>query len=274
LAVEIVPQFGVRGMERVVIGKDSVPALLVRPDTDSPRPAALMQHGWTSCKEDFLPLALLLATYGFVSLLPDAWGHGERLPSEGPSWKTERNADYFIEVVRHTSEDLRATLGWLGEQPYTRPDTLIVGGFSMGAMAALITGTEDERVAAVISVSGSPLPDMANVTMLGENAPGPANQVWSREHDAAAHIARLAPKPLLIQHGRHDDMVPVEGALRLYAAAQPHYAAHPDRLALMLYDHTHTVVEAQLRDALTWLAPLFSDPEAPASDGASAHAGG
>jgi len=88
------------------------------------------------------------------------------------------------------------------------------------------------------------------------------------------NIARLAPKPLLIQHGRHDDMVPVEGALRLYAAAQPHYAAHPNHLALMLYDHTHTVVEAQLRDALTWLAPLFADPEPPASDGASAHAEG
>jgi fermentation-respiration switch protein FrsA (DUF1100 family) len=144
----------------------------------------------------------------------------------------------------------------------------------MGAIAALIAGTEDERIAAVVSVSGSPLPDLANVTMLGTNAPSAANQQWSRAHDAAANIAHLAPKPLLIQHGRHDDMVPVEGALRLYAAAQPHYAAHPDHLALMLYDHTHTVVEAQLRDALTWLAPLFAETEPPASDDVPAHAEG
>jgi uncharacterized protein len=261
-------------MERVVIGKARVPALLVRPDTDLPRPAALMQHGWTSCKEDFLPLALLLATYGFVSLLPDAWAHGERLPENGPSWKTERSADHFIDVVRHTSGDLHAALQWLAGQSYVRSDALVAGGFSMGAIAALITGTEDERVAAVVSVSGAPLPDLANVTMLGENAPSAANKQWSREHDAAVNIARLAPKPLLIQHGRHDDMVPVEGALRLYSAAQPYYAEHSDRLALMLYDHTHTVVEAQLRDALTWLAPLFADPKPPASDGASAHTEG
>ena len=110
--------------------------------------------------------------------------------------------------------------------------------------------------------------------MLGENAPSAANQQWSREHDAAANIARLAPKPLLIQHGRHDDMVPVEGALRLYAAALPQYAEHPDHLALMIYDHTHTVVEAQLRDALAWLAPLFAEAEPPARDEASAHAEG
>jgi dienelactone hydrolase len=274
LAIEIVPQYGVGGMERVVIGKDEIPALLVLPATELPRPAALMQHGWTSCKEDFLPLALLLATYGFVSLLPDAWGHGERLPAEGPSWKTERSADYFIDVVRHTSDDLRAALGWLAEQPYAQSDALMVGGFSMGAMAALVTGTEDVRVAAVVCVSGSPLTDLANVTMLGENAPSAANQQWSREHDAAAHIARLAPKPLLIQHGRHDDMVPVEGALRLYAAAKPHYAAHLDRLALMLYDHTHTVVEAQLRDALAWLAPHFADAAPSTQDDASARAAG
>jgi hypothetical protein len=68
-------------------------------------------------------------------------------------------------------------------------------------------------------------------------------------------------------------MVPVEGALRLYSAARPHYAEHPDHLALMLYDHTHTVVEAQLRDALAWLAPFFPEPDPPAHDNAPAHAG-
>jgi len=274
VAVEIVPQYGVGGVERVVMGKDDIPALLVRPETDLSRPAALMQHGWTAAKEDFLPLALLLATYGFVSLLPDAWGHGERLPQVGPTWKTQQSADYFLDVVRYTAGDIGAALTWLAEQPYVWSDALVIGGFSMGAMAALVAGTEDERVAAVVSVSGSPLPDLANVTMLGTNTPSAANQQWSREHDAAANIARLAPKPLLIQHGRHDDMVPVEGALRLYAAAQPHYAAHPDHLALMLYDHTHTVVEAQLRDALIWLAPLFAETASPARDDAPAHAEG
>jgi dienelactone hydrolase len=251
VAVEIVPQFGVGGMERVVVGERTIPALLVRPATDDPRPATLMQHGWASSKEDFLPLALLLATYGFVSLLPDAWGHGERLPESGPSWKTQQSADYFLDVVRHTVGDMRDALAWLADQPYVRPDALAVGGFSMGAMAALV-----------------------NVTMLGMYTPSPANQHWLREHDAAANIARLAPKPLLIQHGRHDDMVPVEGALRLYAAAQPHYEQHPDRLALMLYDHTHTVVEAQLRDALAWLAPLFAEPASHSQNGAALHAEG
>ena len=56
---------------------------------------------------------------------------------------------------------------------------------------------------------------------VGTNAPSAVNQQWSREHDAAANIAQLAPEPLLIQHGRRDDMVPVEGALRLTAPRSP-----------------------------------------------------
>jgi hypothetical protein len=49
----------------------------------------------------------------------------------------------------------------------------------------------------------------------------------------------------------------VEGTLWLYEAALPHYAAHPDRLALMLYDHAHTGTERQMQDAITWMAPFF-----------------
>jgi fermentation-respiration switch protein FrsA (DUF1100 family) len=142
----------------------------------------------------------------------------------------------------------------------------------MGAIAALITGTEDERVAAVVSVSGSPLPDLANVTMLGTNAPSAVNQQWSREHDAAANIAQLAPKPLLIQHGRHDDMVPVEGALRLYSAARPHYADIRPPRADALRPHAHRRRGA-LRDALL-ARPLFAATDPPAHNGGPAHAEG
>jgi hypothetical protein len=52
-------------------------------------------------------------------------------------------------------------------------------------------------------------------------------------------------------------MVPLAGALRLYEAARPHYAAYPERLALMLYDHSHTVTPEQLAAMVNWVAPFF-----------------
>ena len=87
-----------------------MPALLVRPESDQPRPAALLQHGYGASKEDVLPIALALAAFGFVTLVPDAWAHGERLPRHGPNWMTATSADYFLTVVRHTLDDARTLL--------------------------------------------------------------------------------------------------------------------------------------------------------------------
>jgi uncharacterized protein len=251
------PRYAVCPPERVEVGPHDVPALLVRPDASGPHPGALIQHGYRAEKADLLPLGMFLATYGFVSLLPDAWAHGERLPETGSSWKTEQSSDYFLTVIRHTLDDMRDALGVLATREEVDASRLLTGGFSMGAMLALILGTEDERVGAVGSLAGSPLPDLLGASLLGDTMPREEMRDWAREHDAAARIMRLAPKPLLISHGQTDDMVPVAGALRLYAAAESAYTEHPERLTLKLYDHTHTVSQEQIVDAVSWIAPYF-----------------
>ena len=259
MAFELLPRFGVSEPERITCGSRGAPALLVRPDAPGPHPGALIQHGYGAEKSDLLPLALFLATYGFVSLLPDAWGHGERLPKSGPTWQNTTAVDYFLDVAQHTLDDAHEALALLVNHPEVRTDKILAGGFSMGAMVALILGMEDERVAGVASIAGSPLPDLMGVSLFGATLPDEPHCDWAREHDAAARVADFAPKPLLLSHGRQDDMVPVGGAIRLYEAAKPHYAQYPDRLALMLYDHTHTVTQEQIMDAAQWVATFFLD---------------
>lgn len=238
----------------------SVPALLLQPSTSGQHPGVVLQHGYGSRKEDLLPLAQDLAARGFVVLMADAWGHGERLPTAGPTWMTELSADYFFEVTRNTADDVVEGLSLLLQRPEVRPDQLVVGGFSMGAIVALLVGTEDERVGGVVSLAGSPLPDLLGVSIYGSKLAGEESCSYAVAHDAAAadHIGRLAPKPLLISHGHRDDMVPVAGAVRLYEAAKPYYAQYSDRLALRLYDHTHEVGEQQMQDAVQWMTPFFS----------------
>lgn len=259
MAFDLLPRYSVAEPERITFGPHGVPALLVRPDAPGPHPGALIQHGYGAEKTDLLPLAVFLAAYGFVSLLPDAWGHGERLPKSGPTWQTTMSSDFFLDVTRHTLDDVRDALTLLVERPEVRNDKILTGGFSMGAMVALILGTEDERATGVVSIAGSPLPDLMGVSTFGPTTPDEPHCDWAREHDAAAHIASFAPKPLLLSHGREDDMVPVAGALRLYEAAKPYYAEQPERLALMLYEHTHTVTQEQIMDAAGWVATFFLD---------------
>lgn len=266
MATDFIPHSAPPSIERVEIGPRNVPALLVRPQDAAPAgglPAVLIQHGYGAEKADLLPLASLLVSHGFITLLPDAWGHGERFPASGPNWMTQISADYFTEVVRHTVDDMRDALTWLAAVPGARSDDLVIGGFSMGAVAALIVGSEDERVSGLIAASGSPMPDLLPVRLFGSAPPSEESEAWAHAHDAAANIGFLAPKPLLIQHGSEDDMVPVSGALRLYEVAQPLYAKHPDNLTLMLYPHTHMVSEQQMRDAVDWSVERFR-PEAAA----------
>lgn len=256
-------RYPVQSVERIRIGPAVVPALLVRPQTAQPCPAVLLQHGYGASKADLLPLATMLAGAGIIALLPDAWGHGERFPASGPNWRTEMSPDFFLSTVQHTVDDARAALDALYELPGVRPDAVIVGGFSLGAMVALILGTEDSRLAGVVSVSGSSLPDLLPARLFGDALPSETAMAWAREHDATAHIAALAPKPLLLQHGRVDDLVPVAGAMRLYGAALLYYAAASNNLALLLYDHGHTVSEREIEDGVAWLAERFSEPVSP-----------
>lgn len=268
MATDFIPHDTPPVIERVEIGPSSIPALLVRPHGDfAPHslPAAVIQHGYGAEKSDLLPLASILASHGFITLLPDAWGHGERFPASGPNWMTQISADFFMEVVRNTVDDMRGVFDYLRDLPSVNAEATLTGGFSMGAIASLVFGTEDERVAGVIAASGSPLPDLLPVRLFGSAPPSAATEAWARAHDAATNIATLAPKPLLIQHGRADDMVPVAGALRLYEAARPYYEAHPDHLKLMLYPHTHMVTEQQMHEAVHWVAEFFA-PAARTSD--------
>ncbi len=253
------PVYAVRATDRLIFGARQIPSLVVRPDAPGRRPAIVIQHGYGADKTLLLPLAEFLAQRGFVSVLPDAWGHGDRFPATGPNWLTELSADYFLEVLRHTVDDLHALFDDLSAFPDVRPEHTVVAGFSMGAMAALLVGTHDDRVAGVISASGSAAPDLLEISIAGSRLASAQAREWALAHDAAAHLDRLAPRPLLLQHGRPDDMVPVANTLRLYEVARPHYAAHPDRLGLMLYDHTHVVSERQILDAAEWIAPFFGD---------------
>ena len=50
---------------------------------------------------------------------------------------------------------------------------------------------------------------------------------FAQAHDVAAKGAALAPRPLLLSHGRNDDMVPVGGTLRLFEAVTPILRRHP-----------------------------------------------
>lgn len=243
--------------EEIAIGSQEIPALLVRPRADGPHPAAIVQHGYGADKSDLLPLGEYLAERGFVILLPDAWGHGERLPMYGPSYLNTLSADYLFEVVRHTADDLTTCLDVLLTRPDVRPDAVSVAGFSMGGGVALMAGLLDARVAAIVSMAGMAPQDLSVLTLPGITPPSEELQHWARAQNLSAALERFAPRPLLLIHGRQDDMVSPQASQVVYDAALPFYRDHPERLVLKWYDVSHMITVPMIVDAVEWLAPFF-----------------
>ena len=250
-------QYPITPAEELAIGPDEVPALLVRPRDVGPHPAAIIQHGYGADKGDLLPLGEYLAERGFVVLLPDAWGHGERLPLTGPSFLNTLSVDFIAETVLHTVEDARTGLDFLAARPDVRADAITAAGFSMGAGVALALGMQVERVGAVVWLAGASILDLTLLSLPGILPASAAMRRQINAHDLNSELARFAPRPLLLMHGRQDDMVPPQASQRIYDTALPHYRDHPERLALKWYNVSHMITVPMIVEAVEWLAPFF-----------------
>jgi len=252
-----VARYPITPAEEIAVGPDEIPAMLVRPRADGRQPAAIIQHGYGADKTDLLPLGEFLAERGFLVLLPDAWGHGERMPLNGPSFLNTLSADFIAETVIHTADDLKACLDYLSARPDVREDAISVGGFSMGAGIALLAGLNDARVAGIVSLAGASAQDLLSLSLPGMLPASAELQRWAGEQDLISALASFAPRPLLLMHGRQDDMVSPQASQRIYDTALPFYRDFPDRLALKWYDVSHMITVPMIVDAVDWIAPFF-----------------
>jgi fermentation-respiration switch protein FrsA (DUF1100 family) len=127
----------------------------------------------------------------------------------------------------------------------------------MGAGVALAVGMQDARVAAIVSIAGAAMQDLLSLRLPGIQPPSAELCRMAAEHDLGRELAGFAPRPLLLMHGRQDDMVDPQAAQRLYDAARPSYQEHPERLLLKWYNVSHMITVPMIVDAVDWLAPFF-----------------
>lgn len=243
----------------ITLGPDAIPALRVAPlGAAGPMPAIILQHGYGADKYDLAQVAEVTAGLGFTTILPDAWGHGERFDPTGPNFMNSFSANYFVEVIRHVADDLGEIAAALRQDPTIDASHLLLAGFSLGGITSILAAERDHRIAGVLAIAGGVAPDSLEAA-LGLAKADPEQTAWVEAHDMGAPVnaAKLAPRPVLLIHGRQDDRLPVTGSVRLYKAAQPAYADAPDRLQLRLYDATHEITLPMLTDAAAWLVTNF-----------------
>lgn len=190
-------------------------AWFVPPRTPS-APAVILIHGWGGNADNLLPLAPALHEAGLGVLLLEARGHGNSEP------------DGFSSLPKF-AEDLQAAIEWVGRRPDGHPRPIGLAGHSVGAAAALLAASRDERVGAVASLASFAHP----AELMGRIMTARGILVRPLRHWVLRYVERkigasydeIAPvttigrirAPVLLIHGEADRRVPLDDARTLYA---------------------------------------------------------
>lgn len=179
-----------------------------------PAPAVIVLHGWGGNASLMLPLAPHLHEAGFHSFFLDVRNHGLS------------EHDRFVSLPRF-AEDLDVAAGWLAANPAVT--TIGVVGHSVGAGAAILSASQDDKFAAVVSLSALAHPgemmrhQMRRLPKVAVDGLLLAVQkTIGQRFDEFAPRARigLVRAPVMLVHGGADRVVPVGNVFDL-AAARP-----------------------------------------------------
>jgi len=191
-----------------------------------PAPGIVFCHGFTGTRVEshqlFVHAARHLCERGFAVLRFDFRGSGE---SEG----------LFQDMtISGEIEDLKTALSWFLRRKEVVKDKIWVNGLSLGGVVTVLTVARDPRVKAV-SLWSTP----SDFTSFSQVEPGFHHRLLEQgyvdlssgyrigkaflmdlgKHRVTEAVSKIAPRPLLIVHGKKDDVVPLWHGERLYGAA-------------------------------------------------------
>jgi len=238
------------------VNGENVPAYLFLPKaTPGPHPCILLLHGYGGSKDDsLLPAAAFLAT-GIAVFAPDMQYHGDR----AVAGKDIFSADVLDNraAMIQTIVDCRRAIDFLETRPEIDAKRIAFVGVSLGGILGGVLSGVDQRIKAVVLiVAGGDWGSLLLKSQIGaakkirELHPGLKSEQIAELMDPVDpinFIGRVSPRPLLMQNGNQDNIVPVECNNKLYdAAGQPKN--------INWYDAGHAVPLLQVfPKVLTWI---------------------
>ena len=213
----------------------SVPAHLYIPGSlKAPAPAILFYTGhWyadSMARPDFQAFCINMGRLGFVVLIFDTFGQGER----GISTRDHRRVETLLVGLSQqglAAYEAQCALAVLLSRPEVDPARIGMTGASGGGYNTWITAALDDRIQVAVPVVGtSDFLEQIQVTRSLDwyHAEEHCHFVPGLIRYANNHefVAIVAPRPLLIVSASQDESFPVDGVRRIAAYARDLYAAY------------------------------------------------
>lgn len=192
---------------------ENIDSLVLLPqDIYNNAPIVIMYHGYLGQKEMHLPQSYFMASHGFVVILPDAWGHGDRA-SGMPN---------FIESVEHSANEVDTIISCCEENGWGDVSKVGLAGGSMGGCITFqYLAGEDRKIKAAASTIGTPdwvsilktQEALALFTSVGLAETASDMEGMSQiaaERQPLGKIKNMVGIPILIQNGALDTLVPAD----------------------------------------------------------------
>ncbi len=241
-----------------IIGYDeNIPGLIAHHLAGPSRKLLLFLHGLGGSKEDILVFEEFVKNLGFSIMAIDARGHGERkLDLAG------LQPELILEYLSKTIVDNRLAIDIAFRNHWVEEGKLILAGASMGGILGGVVAGVDRRVSgAVLYVPGG---DLAEI-IVESNEPTLVNlrskipsQLLSLVKpilapvDPINYVDKISPRPLLIQLGKYDDIVPFKNGMKLFEKAK-------EPKQLVLHDTGHSIpIDKAIAETVNWIRKNFS----------------
>ena len=200
-----------------------IPVLHAYPakQNEKPLPCIVFYHGFTSSSLVYSYFAVALAQAGFRVIMPDAPDHGLRFSDDAG-----RRMYHFWQILHKNMEEFSAIREGIIAKNWLLDGRLAVSGASMGAMTALGIKARHTSIHCAASLMGSGYFTQLAQTLFPPLVPEtPAQQKEFEailaplgQWEVTNKLSHLADSPLLLWHGRDDDVVPAIESYRLEQA--------------------------------------------------------
>jgi hypothetical protein len=182
-----------------------------------PGAAVLFYHGLRASAEANDREARALAAAGLTAILPDAPHHGARhseVLAAMPDALTLEGHRVLLRILREARAEVPRLVDHALAVGHSR---VAIAGVSMGGFIALAGATVEPRLAAIVSILGSP-----DWTPRGGIVPPDLEEAVAESPHL--RLGTFPPRPLLLLNGGRDENVPPAPARALAAALAPLYA--------------------------------------------------
>lgn len=179
--------------------------------------AVLLFHGLRSSKETLAAEARALEAAGLVPVPVDAPHHGARRSAfldTMPDTSTVEGYRRLLAIIREARDEIPARVDGLLAEGRAH---VAIAGVSLGGYIALAAATVEPRLAAIVSILGSP-----DWTPPDQDPAPFADALRESPHRTPE---AFPPRPPLMLNGAHDENVRPEGARALALALRPKYEA-------------------------------------------------